>query len=104
MDIFARHNVNGVLNARLNVLPFECRIVIPDDRLWRNVVANQFQYGVDRNPRTGDAGLSEMNFRAHLDSTHRVKIDSGAMEFNTHPRQSRITQILVRNLSPFAMK
>ena len=30
MDIFTRHNINGVLNARLNVLPFERWIVIPD--------------------------------------------------------------------------
>jgi len=104
VDIFARHNVNGILEARLNVLPFERRIVSPADGLWRNASTDQFQNGVDRNPGSCDAGFSEMNFRAHLDSTHRVKIDSGAMEFNTHPRQSRITQILVRNLSPFAMK
>ena len=84
MDIFTRHNINGVLNARLNVLRFERRIIIPDDRLWKNAIANQFQNGVDRNPGTGHARLSEMNFRAHLDSTHSVNIDSGSQEFNIH--------------------
>ena len=127
MDSFACHNVNGVLNARLDVLPFERRLVIPDDRLWRNAIANQFQHSMNRNSGAGDAGFSEMNFRAHLDSTHSVNIDSGAQEFNIHHGKgtgryvrtgtvfsshwsritfhvSRFTQILVINLSPFALK
>ena len=84
VDIFARHNVNGVLEAGLNVLPFKRRIIVPDDCLWRNGIADQFQNGVDRNPSPCDAGFSEMDFRAHLDSTHSVNIDPGVQEFNIH--------------------
>src|SRR5207249_2533631 len=82
--IFARHNVDGVLNAGFNVLRAEGRIVIPDDGLRWNAIANQFQHSMNRNSGAGDARLPEVNFGAHLDSIHGVNIDPEVWQFNTH--------------------
>ncbi len=74
MDLFAFHNVNSVLEAGLDVFGFKSRIVITNYRLGRNAVANQFQNCLNGNSRAGYARLAEVDFRADMDSTHRLNL------------------------------
>ena len=68
MDVFAFNDVNGILEAGLNVLALESGIVVPNNRLWRDAVTNQFQDCLNGNSSAGYARFAEMNFRADLDS------------------------------------
>ena len=70
MKVFAPHNVNGVLHARLDVLGLEIGIVIANNRFGGDVVPDQLQNGLNGNSAACHARFSKMNFRAHLDSAH----------------------------------
>jgi hypothetical protein len=68
MNILPLDNLNGVLNARLNVLHFEIRVIIPNDGFKRNRFPDQFEDRLHRNARSGNTRFPEMNFGADLNS------------------------------------
>ncbi len=74
MNILRLDDINGVLDARLNILHFEIGVVIPNDRFKRNRFTDQFQDGLHRNARPGNAWLPKMNFGADLNSIHATNI------------------------------
>jgi len=47
MNIFCLHDIDSVLDAGLDVIEFELRIIVADDSLEWNRLANQFQNGLD---------------------------------------------------------
>jgi hypothetical protein len=74
MNVFALHNINGELEASLDVLALERRIVVPNYRLCGDAIANQLQHGVNGNSSAGHARFSEMNFRTNLGPIHVANI------------------------------
>jgi hypothetical protein len=67
VDVFALNHVNRVLDARLEVLHVEVGIVVSDDGVKRNALANQFQNVLDSDAGAGHTGISKMNLRTDLD-------------------------------------
>jgi hypothetical protein len=61
VDVFGLHDVNGVLDARLDVLHFEVGIVVSDDGVEWNALANQFQNVLDGYTSAGHTGFAKMN-------------------------------------------
>jgi len=80
MDVLALHDVNGILETGPNVLGLQSGIVVPDNRLWRDAVTNQFQDGMNGNSSAGYAWFAEMNFRTGLDSIHPLNIHLPALK------------------------
>jgi hypothetical protein len=72
VDFFGLNHVNGVLDARLDVLHFEVGIVVSEDGVEWNALANQFQNVLDCDAGAGHTGFSKMNVRADLDSILHV--------------------------------
>ena len=79
VKVFALDNINGVLHAPLDVLGLEIGIVIANNRLGGHIVPDQLQNRLNGNSRACHAGLSKMNFRAHLDSARASNIHPPAV-------------------------
>ena len=84
MNILRLNDINGVLDARLNILHFEIGVIIPNNRLKRNRFPDQFENRLDGNARPGNAWLPKMNFGADLNSIHVTNIPH-----SRHERQAR---------------
>src|SRR5208337_1323584 len=67
-DILNRQHVNGILDARANVLRFQIRVVILDDLSEGKPFTDELKHALHRNPRTGNTRLAEMDLWADRDS------------------------------------
>ena len=85
MNILRLDDINGVLDARLNILHFEIGVIIPNNGFKRNRFPDQFEDRLHGNARPGNAWLPKMNFRADLNSIH-----VGNISLCRHKRQGAI--------------
>jgi hypothetical protein len=53
MDVFHSNDVNGVLDARANVLRLKFRVIILNNIGKRKSFADEFQYALHGNSRAG---------------------------------------------------
>ncbi len=67
-------DINGVLDACLNILHFEIGVIIPNDGFKGNRFANQFQDCLHWNARPANARFPKMNFGADLNSIHATRL------------------------------
>ena len=74
MDVFSLDNVNGVLNARFDVLDFQLGKVIADDGLEGNPIADQLQYRLHGDARACHARFTKVDRGADLYSTHGLTL------------------------------
>jgi hypothetical protein len=74
MNILRLNDINGVLDARLNILPFEIGVIIPNNGFKRNRFADQFEHRLHGNARPGDTWFPKMNFGADLNSIHATNL------------------------------
>lgn len=70
-----------VLDARLDVLHFEVGIVVSDEGVKWNALANQFQNVLDGDAGAGHTGFSKMNVRCDLDSILHVGLPAACPFF-----------------------
>lgn len=70
MNILRLNDINGVLDARLNILHFEIGVIIPNNGCKRNRFPDQFENRLHRNARPGNTWFPKMNFGADLNSIH----------------------------------
>lgn len=74
MNIFRLNDINGELNARLDILRFEVGVVIMNNRLKWNRFPDQLENRLDRNARPGHARLPKMDFGADSNSIHEANM------------------------------
>jgi hypothetical protein len=74
MNILRLNNINGELDARLNILHFEIGIIIPNNGFKWNRLPDQFENCLHRNARPGNARFPKMNFGADLNSIHVANV------------------------------
>jgi len=74
VDVFSLDNVNGVLNARFDVLGFKLGIVIADYGLEGNAIADQLQYHLHGHARACHARFAKVDRGADLYSTHGLTL------------------------------
>ena len=60
VNVFEGHEVNGVLDAGLNVRDCQIRIIIPDNVGETRAFADQLEHVLHRNARAGEAGFFKM--------------------------------------------
>jgi hypothetical protein len=85
MNVLRLDHINGVLDARLNILHFEIWIIIPNDGLNRNRLPNQLENRLHRNACPGNTRLAKMNLAADLNSIHSTSILPDATQINLAP-------------------
>lgn len=74
MNILRLNDINGVLDARLNILHFEIGVIIPNNGFKRNRFPDQFENRLHRNARPDNTRFPKMNFGAYLNSIHATNI------------------------------
>jgi hypothetical protein len=83
MNILRLNDINGVLDARLNILHFEIGVIIPNNGFKWNRFPDQFENRLHRNARPGNTWLPKMNFGADLNSIHATNV-----HYPRHKRQA----------------
>jgi hypothetical protein len=74
MNILRLNDINGVLEARLNVFHCEIGIIIPNNGFKRNCFADQFENCLHGNARPCNTRFPKMDFGADLNSIHRSNL------------------------------
>jgi hypothetical protein len=97
MNILRLNDINGVLDACLNVLHFEIGVIIPNNGFKRNHFPDQFENRLHRNARPGNTRFSKMNFGADLNSIHATSIphsrhegQAATWQINGCPRKANL--------------
>ena len=83
MNILRLNDINGVLDAGLNILHFQIGVIIPNNGFKRNRLPDQFENRLHRNARPGNTRFPKMNFGADLNSIHVTNI-----HHSRHKRQA----------------
>ncbi len=68
MNVFRRHQLNGILNASANIFRLKIRIVILDDLFKRDAFPNQFEYALNWYPCASNTRFAEMHIWVDFDS------------------------------------
>ncbi|HEX9743779.1 MAG TPA: hypothetical protein VGA17_13420, partial [Nitrospiraceae bacterium] len=68
MELFGVHHVDGELQAGPDVLQREVWVVIADDLGKRDIVADQLQDGMYRNPCPGNTGVTKVDVVTDFDT------------------------------------
>jgi len=68
MQVLNAQDLDGIADARANVLRLKVGVVITDDFLERHPLAHKFKNIDDRNSCAGNTGLAEMDGRIYLNA------------------------------------
>jgi hypothetical protein len=74
MNILRLNDIDGVLNARLNIFHCEIGVIIPNNSFKQNRFPHQFENRRHGNARPCNTRFSKMNFGADLNPIHATNI------------------------------